>query len=165
MSCKTCNCRHKCRRGATGSIGATGATGASVPNVGAASSFSIVQSQSIPNEEITSLELNEEEWHNGVTVNPNSYTINQSGRYLIVANIAWTPNATGSRFITVAINNADTVLQTSAPSAGALLPTYTSVTGILDLQAGNIVEFKISQNSGSPLLIGLPTNVMIQLLH
>lgn len=181
MSCnRPCGCHYKWGKGATGATGATGssgatgpsggtgatgATGPSSPNVGAMISFSADQIQSIENTIPTPIDFSTAivEYANDVTVNPDSFTIEQSGSYLFIVNISWASNSNGMRFLLVQRNGIDAYITTTPAITGAA--TVVNYSGFLNLDVGDTLTFTVIQQSGGVLNIVAFTTVAIQLLH
>lgn len=184
MSCK-CRCLKSGGKGATGPIGATGATGpigsgatgatgprgstgpSSIPNVGMTSY--LTTTQLVENASINQfLRLGDFFIYiNDLDVVDDTCTIVHNGLYLVIANVSWEANAVGERRISILINGGTTpFVQTVQANDIPMLPTYVSVSGIMYIGGGEVLQIGVYQDSGANLDI-LPGNssVSIQLLH
>jgi hypothetical protein len=87
--------------------------------------------------------------HNGVD-NPSRITIVTSGKYLVIGGCSFTSNATGSRALSI-YKNGTTFVARYAIGAAPTLPTIIEVRSVLNLVAGDYVQLKAEQDSGSSL--------------
>jgi hypothetical protein len=86
------------------------------------------------------------------TVNPSRLSAPEAGIYQVSANVTWLQNASGSRTLTVNVNGSSAARMSDSrtPVNGA---TSQSVSGLLQLAAGDYVEARVFQDSGSTLTI------------
>jgi hypothetical protein len=95
-------------------------------------------------------ELFDTDTMHSTTVNAGRITITTAGSYLLVANLDWAPNATGSRQGYFIVNNA--VVIPGLAHAANQEPGYSTYQspafGPYALSAGDYVELEVRQNSG-----------------
>lgn len=86
------------------------------------------------------------------TVNPDRLVAPVSGKYLVYATVAWSPNVSGWRMAHITVNTSGTPIAYStmvpiATDSGQVLSTH------VELTAGDYVQLNVQQNSGSTLQV------------
>lgn len=89
--------------------------------------------------------------HDTVT-NNSRLTCTRTGKYVITANVAFSGNATGVRWLIIQLNHM-TGIATARQSAVDTNDIFLEVSTIYDLVAGDYVEVEVYQTSGGDLLI------------
>jgi hypothetical protein len=87
------------------------------------------------------------------STNPDAFRLicRTAGKYLIVANVEWAPNASGTRQITIRLNGATGIGAVMSPASPAGLPTKQIATTIYDLAVNDYLELAVYQDSGGLL--------------
>ncbi|MCA9835563.1 MAG: hypothetical protein KC422_01550 [Trueperaceae bacterium] len=117
-------------------------------------SAGLVSNQAIPNNSVRKVNWNAESFdiggfHDNAT-NNTRLTVPEAGIYQINALIAWETNGTGDRLLTVLKNGTLTQLSdTKTPVTGS--STSQSLSGMLELSAGDFLEVSVFQSSGTEL--------------
>lgn len=93
--------------------------------------------------------------HDSVT-NNSRITLQTAGRYLVLANVTYAPDATGYRRLTFLINGTTGFRShQGAATPGAGNETRVTATREFAFAAGDFVEVEVAQSSGGPLNCGL----------
>ena len=113
--------------------------------------------QTINNTTNTTLTFNSEEFDtdgfHSTTTNTGRITIptGKGGKYLVIGQIHYAPNATGGRSLDLYKNGLTDVYQINYPTSSSTYDTGMSFSVIRDLVAGDYLELKTYQNSGGTL--------------
>lgn len=117
-------------------------------------SAGILNNQAIPSGSVRKVNWNAEsfdigEFHDNAS-NNTRLTVPETGIYQINALIAWETNGSGDRLLSVLKNGTLTQLSdTKTPVTGS--STTQSISGMLELAAGDFIELSVFQSSGSEL--------------
>ena len=109
-----------------------------------------------------------EEWdtsnmHDPIT-NPSRITVPKNGRHIVIANISWALNALGVRGIAIFINNVLRATKHANPVND--VESSLSIQRAFDLTAGDYIEIRAYQNTGSDLNInGDQSKTWCNVLH
>jgi hypothetical protein len=113
--------------------------------------------QSINNATFTYLNFNSEEFdtdsfHDNST-NNSRITIpsGKSGKYLVVGNVHFSPNATGGRSFYLYKNGSADIFSIDIPTSSATYDTSQNFSLIRDLTAGDYLQLRVYQTSGGAL--------------
>jgi hypothetical protein len=87
---------------------------------------------------------------------PTRLTAPVSGKYLVIANVAWQANPLGNRIVYLARNSAWFAKSTNSGASGTYAPVQ-AVQGVCQLNAGDYVEVWVWQDSGSILTANEPS--------
>jgi hypothetical protein len=87
------------------------------------------------------------------TTNNSRLTAPEAGIYQVNAMVSWNANATGGRLLAVVKNGAafPTMSDVRSPTAGGT--SSQSLSGLISLAAGDFLEAKVSQDSGTTLAV------------
>lgn len=118
--------------------------------------ITLTQTQAVSNGSIAEPAWNAEDWdtdtiHDSGT-NPERATVNTTGKYLIVANIAWEYNNAGYRQASIVKNEAAILANSFVPPVTSTdIQTIQSVMTTANLTAGDYVTVWVKQTSGGSL--------------
>lgn len=124
--------------------------------------------QSIPNSAYTVVTYGTVVAQRNLTVNAAAGTITatRAGAYLVAGTIVYTANATGFRYAALDVNGTHEAIGSSVASSGPGM-TAPSVSRIVKLAVGDVVDLRAYQNSGAALNTGSPfalTNLSVTYL-
>lgn len=86
-----------------------------------------------------------------VATNNSRITCKTAGKYLIIGNIKWAANATGTRSVRILLNGSTEIAFNRVPNNGASTTVFHSVSSIYAFDVGHYVELSVQQNSGGAL--------------
>ena len=96
-------------------------------------------------------------WHDTAT-NPSQVEVAEAGRYRVYGQVGYAANTTGDRMAQIRVNGSQATVTLFPPAS---LATRMSVSDLLDLAAGDVVELYAWQNSGSTLDLNNTTEVTV----
>jgi|SRR5215471_1582865 len=109
---------------------------------------------SVPNAGTAVLTWDQESWNptgmHSIATNPTRVTIGVAGKYLIVASVGFTSNATGYRQTVIQINGSTALGRTNLQAANGATHIQTT-TVEAQLNVGDYIEVNAGQNSGAAL--------------
>jgi hypothetical protein len=109
---------------------------------------------SIPDTTVTALTFDSERWDtdsiHSTSSNTGRLTCTIAGKYLIIANIRFATNSTGTRAVNLRLNGSNIAGVTQAGATGSNI-CLMHVSTIYDLAVGDYVEVTVQQTSGGNL--------------
>lgn len=118
--------------------------------------------QSIPTAVGTLLAFNSERFDtdaiHDVTTNNSRLTCKTAGKYLIFANVEFAANATGVRYINIALNGATVIGSQTSLSSDVTIPARINASVIYDLAVNDYIEVNVYQDSGGALNVTSAAN-------
>jgi hypothetical protein len=101
---------------------------------------------------LSAVSLNVEDWDysTGHAATVANYVVQTNGYVEFHCHAVWAANATGQRAVGILKNGTDT-LKITPPSSGASVTSNLSLSGILDVVAGDTLALGVWQNSGGSL--------------
>ena len=140
----------------TGLLGGGGASASSYARVYNSGNISV------PDSSVTTLTFDSERWDtdnfHDLTTNPERLTIPEAGFYTVSANVWWSANTSDRRHLHLYLNGT-TQIGSDTRTTGAGSNFYQHITTQYYFEAGDYIEVKVYQKSGSTLTINNNGNV------
>lgn len=95
----------------------------------------------------------------GISYSSGQFTVTNAGRYIVNAVVSYSSNTSGRRLVQITQNG--TTRKSSNQSAPVAGNSVTSITGVFDCAASDVIEIRALQDSGSTLTVQAATNVTI----